>query len=149
VKLVIVESPYGAPDAETIDRNVRYARAAVADCLRRGEAPYASHLFFTQPGILRDEVPEERQLGIDAGLAWGLMADVTVVYADLGVSRGMRYGIEHATRAGRPIEVRALTHDELERAIGPRALALRPSTDAVCEVVNIIREIELAHGSRL
>ena len=27
-------------------------------------------LIYTQPGILRDEVPEERQRGIDAGLAW-------------------------------------------------------------------------------
>ena len=39
MKLVIVESPF-AGDTE---RNIRYARACLADCLRRGEAPFASH----------------------------------------------------------------------------------------------------------
>ena len=41
-----------------------YARACVADCLRRGEAPIASHLLYTQPGVLDDDVPEERAQGI-------------------------------------------------------------------------------------
>jgi hypothetical protein len=38
--------------------------------LLRGESPIASHLLYTQPGILKDDVPEERPLGIEAGLAW-------------------------------------------------------------------------------
>lgn len=40
------------------------------DCLERGEARIASHLRYAQPGILRDGVPEERRLGIEAGFAW-------------------------------------------------------------------------------
>lgn len=108
MRLVIVESPYAAPTAEGIERNVRYARAAMHDCLLRGEAPYASHLLYTQPGVLRDEVPEERTLGIEAGLAWGLKADASVVYTDLGTSRGMELGIERARAAGRPVEFRTL-----------------------------------------
>jgi hypothetical protein len=48
MKLVIIESPY----AGDVEPNVAYAKAAVLDCLSRGEAPYASHLFFTQDGIL-------------------------------------------------------------------------------------------------
>ena len=87
MKLVVLESPY----AGDVDRNVAYARAAVGDCLRRGEAPIASHLLFTQPGILDDDVPEERRLGIDAGLAWHAVADAIVFYLDLGWSSGM-YG---------------------------------------------------------
>jgi hypothetical protein len=67
MKLVILESPY-AGDVET---NTTYARACVRDSLSRGEAPLASHLLYTQPGILRDDVPDERQRGMDAGLAWG------------------------------------------------------------------------------
>jgi hypothetical protein len=78
------------------------------DCLRRGEAPFASHLLYTQPGILRDEVFEERELGINAGLAWSLAAEATVVYEDLGISPGMKKGIERAKRDGRPIEYRKL-----------------------------------------
>ena len=102
MKLVIIESPYSG-DTEI---NVDYARLCMADCLRRGEAPLASHLLYTQPGILRDDVSEERKLGIDAGLAWADKADATVVYTQEGWSDGMRYGVERAKKAGRPIEYR-------------------------------------------
>jgi hypothetical protein len=104
MKRVILESPY----AGDIEANVDYARACVRDSLTRGEAPIASHLLYTQPGILKDEVPEERQWGIDAGLAWATSAEATVVYTDRGVSRGMSYGIDNATKAGRPIEYRKI-----------------------------------------
>ncbi|MFA5124483.1 MAG: hypothetical protein WC473_01470 [Patescibacteria group bacterium] len=102
--LVLVESPF----AGEIAKNVRYARACIHDCLIRGEYPFASHLFYTQTGILRDEIPGERKLGIDAGLAWGKKADKTVVYMDLGLSQGMQYGIKAAKEADRPIEFRYL-----------------------------------------
>lgn len=83
------------------------------DSLIRGEAPIASHLLYTQPGILRDEVPAERQWGIDAGLAWRPVAEACVVYLDRGMSHGMRYGIAAAEAAGIPVEVRYL-HDGSE-----------------------------------
>lgn len=101
---VIVESPY-AGDIET---NVAYARAALRDCLSRGEAPIASHLLYTQPGVLDDDNADERVWGIQAGFAWSNAAEATVVYDDLGISRGMQYGIERAEREGRPIEYRKL-----------------------------------------
>jgi hypothetical protein len=103
-RLVIIESPF----AGDVARNVAYARAAMADCLRRGEAPFASHLLFTQAGVLDDTVPAERALGIEAGLAWGERADATAVYADLGISPGMQLGIARAVAARRPVEVRYL-----------------------------------------
>ena len=109
MRLVILESPYAASDTRTIEENVAYARACAADCLRKGEAPMVSHLLYTQPGILRDEVPGERTLGIDAGLAWGKVADATVVYTDHGLSSGMRMGIMRARLAERPVEYRRLT----------------------------------------
>lgn len=102
--LVIVESPF----AGDMERNIKYARACMRDCLLKGEAPYASHLLYTQSGVLDDSHPEERPLGIDAGLAWGEKADKTVVYTDLGMSKGMQYGIERAQKANRPIEYRTL-----------------------------------------
>lgn len=104
MKRVILESPY----AGDVEANVEYARACVRDSLSRGEAPIASHLLYTQLGILRDEIPEERQWGIDAGLAWASVAEAVVVYTDKGISRGMSYGIEHAEKVGRPIEYRQL-----------------------------------------
>lgn len=102
--LVNIESPY----AGDIARNVAYARACMADCLKRGESPTASHLLFTQPGILDDAIPEERELGIKAGLAWNKKADMTVVYLDYGVTAGMLRGIEAAKEDGRPVDYRLL-----------------------------------------
>lgn len=107
MRIVQVESPY----AGDVEANVAYARAALADCLRRGEAPFVSHLLYTQPGVLRDGDPEERRLGIEAGLAFLRVVDATVVYQDRGVSRGMEMGIERARAAGIPVEFRSLAHE--------------------------------------
>jgi hypothetical protein len=102
--LVIVESPY----AGDVENNMRYLRAAIRDCLLRGEAPFASHALYTQPGVLVDDDPVDRSLGIAAGLDWATVADATVVYEDLGISRGMQLGIDHAEKLGRPVLYRRL-----------------------------------------
>lgn len=61
---VILESPYvGKTPAERAG-NIAYARAAMRDCLLRGESPFASHLLYTQPGVLDDDDAEERAIGI-------------------------------------------------------------------------------------
>lgn len=104
MRLVIIESPY----AGDIERNVEYARRAMADALRLGEAPLASHLLYTQPGILRDEIPGEGELGIEAGLAWGSKAEMTAVYVDYGWSGGMELGFARAEAEGRTIEIRRI-----------------------------------------
>ncbi|WP_242137359.1 hypothetical protein [Sphingomonas sp. TREG-RG-20F-R18-01] len=85
MRRVILESPY----AGDVERNVAYARACLADSLARGEAPIASHLLYTQPGVLDDSKPGERAHGIAAGLAWKSVADAQVFYVDLGWSNGM------------------------------------------------------------
>jgi len=101
---VILESPF----AGDVKANIEYARKCMRDCFMRGEAPIASHLLYTQEGILDDDIPEERALGIYAGLLWGAHAEKTVVYTDRGISRGMEYGIENAKKAGRPVEFRSI-----------------------------------------
>ena len=103
-RLVLLESPYKGD----VEVNVTYARACLRDSLRRGEAPIASHLLYTQPGVLDDDVPDERQLGIDAGLAWTAVADASVVYIDHGITGGMWRGIEAAIEAGLPVYLRRL-----------------------------------------
>lgn len=104
MRLVIIESPY----AGDVEANLEYARRAVRDSLARGEAPIASHLLYTQPGILDDSAPTERQQGIDAGLAWRRVAEASVVYTDRGISAGMQYGIRAAAEAGISIEYRSI-----------------------------------------
>jgi hypothetical protein len=104
MRRVILESPYKGD----VEQNLKYARACVRDCLMRGESPLASHLLFTQEGILNDSNRVERELGIAAGLAWGAAAQATVVYTDHGISDGMDIGIKDAARHGRPVEYRRL-----------------------------------------
>ena len=104
MRRVIVESPY----AGDVERNTKYARECLHDCLLRGEAPFASHLLYTQPHVLDDLIPEQRNLGIEAGLAWGVVAEASVVYIDRGITSSMQKGIERANACGRLIEYRKL-----------------------------------------
>ena len=99
---VLIESPY----AGDVEGNVAYAEAAILDSLHRGEAPFASHLFYTR--MLDDLDPAEREMGIEAGLAIGKFASKTVVYIDRGISAGMDYGIARAESEGREVEYRSL-----------------------------------------
>lgn len=102
MKKVIIESPY----AGDVVRNESYAKECMKDCLNRNEAPFVSHLLYTQ--VLDDTVIEQRHLGIEAGLEWGKMADKTVVYTDYGISKGMELGIARAQKEDREIEYRKL-----------------------------------------
>jgi len=109
MKPVIVESPFKGKTPAEQRRNIRYARALAHDCLvNHHESPFLSHLLYTQPGILDDAIPEERQLGIDAGLVWGRVAEASIIGIDFGISGGMIYGIKNAIRVGRHLEYRKL-----------------------------------------
>jgi hypothetical protein len=107
-QLVIIESPY----AGNVSRNVSYARRALRHSLMLGEAPLASHLLYTQPGVLDDTVDEERALGISAGLRWYLLAERSVAYIDLGFSEGMAQGITFAIDHGKPVCYRLLAQPQ-------------------------------------
>ncbi len=107
MNLVILESPYGG-DVAT---NVAYARRCLRDSLLRGESPYASHLLYTQEGVLDDLIPKERTHGIQAGFEWGKVADLVAVYTDRGISKGMELGIKNAEANGIPVEYRSLDGD--------------------------------------
>lgn len=85
MKLVIVESPFSGE----IERNITYAKRAIRQCISEGESPIASHLLFTQPGILDDTIPTERTAGINAGLAWRRVCDYAIFFEDYGWSAGM------------------------------------------------------------
>lgn len=104
MRLVIIESPF----AGDVKRNVEYARRCVRDSLERGEAPIASHLLYTQPGILDDDDPVQREWGINAGLEWRRVAEGTVVYMDYGITKGMQFGIDIVYAHGNPIEHRKI-----------------------------------------
>jgi hypothetical protein len=109
---VIIESPY----AGDVDANLIYARECLRDSLKRGEAPLASHALYTQEGVLNDDDPDERKLGIEAGFAWRGFADATVVYLDRGMSEGMIAGINDSKEIGVPVETRSIRREVIAPA---------------------------------
>lgn len=104
MRLVILESPF----AGNVEKNLVYLRRCLRDSLLRGEAPIASHGLYTQEGVLDDMIQDERMLGIEAGLAWLRVADVSAFYIDHGMSEGMLHGCRAAQRAGVPREFRRI-----------------------------------------
>ena len=108
LKRVAIESPYAGATPEILERNLRYVRACMRDCLLRGETPIASHALYTQPDVLDDSLPADRELGMRAGWNWFAVVDFVAVYVDLGISGGMQRGIVEATRIGRPLVYRQL-----------------------------------------
>jgi len=104
MKLVMLESPY-AGDVET---NIGFAQRCMYDCLTRGESPIASHLLYTQPNILDDNIAGHRDLGIKAGFAWARACDYHVFYTDLGWSSGMLAALHMLLRIDRPFYLRGL-----------------------------------------
>lgn len=125
MKLVIIESPYKGDVA----RNKRYLQACIRDCLRRGESPYASHQMLTD--ALDDKDPEQRNLGIEAGLSWrrarqAILVDDSdaeigtlrhdfvrpVFYVDLGITDGMNRAMNAYVTDGMPFDRRNLPPDD-------------------------------------
>lgn len=113
---VVIESPFAASNGRSRSLHIRYARQAIRHSLLRGEAPFASHLIYTQPGVLDDNDQDERDMGIERGLIWGDSADYVVAYLDHGVSRGMAFGLQRALRrrGGHPAYARLILGNDGE-----------------------------------
>lgn len=103
---VVIESPL----AGDVERNRRYLDAAILDCVKRGETPYASHRMLV--GALDDLKPDEREAGIQVGFAMARALHAVgaprVVYLDCGISNGIGRGIAHAIEIGQRVEYREI-----------------------------------------
>lgn len=99
---VILESPYSG-DVVT---HTKYAHRCIRDSLKRGEAPFASHVLYTSS--LDDKDPSQRTSGMEAGFEWIESASKTVVYVDYGISSGMSQGMNIAFTQGKEICLRQI-----------------------------------------
>jgi len=109
---VILESPYAGKSANDIYLNEVYGEFCMRDCLtNHDEAPYASHLLYTRKYVLRDSIPSDRKLGIEAGFFWRDVAEKTVFYIDLGMTTGMNQGIDDCETKGKSYSIRHLNKD--------------------------------------
>lgn len=85
-------------------RHKGYALDCLKDSLDRGEAPFASHLLYTQ--VLDDDDATQRKDGITTGHEFFRAAHFVAVYIDHGITDGMIQGMDAAQRAGRVLVFR-------------------------------------------
>lgn len=103
---VVIESPYTSKTANGLVQNRNYAIAAMQDSIARGEVPFAGHLLYTQ--CLNDRDASSRRVGLRLDVQVLLRADLVAAYVDMGISPGMRSGLDAARRLGKPVEERRL-----------------------------------------
>ena len=96
MKLIYVASPY----AGDVEKNVEYAKRVCREIMEHGYAFVAPHLMY--PAILDDDVPKERQTGIEMGLALLSRCDELWAFGPV-VSSGMQREIAEAERLRIPI----------------------------------------------
>lgn len=108
-KTIYVASPYSGDVAN----NVRFAQDACKAVLEAGAYPYAPHLYLTN--ILRDDIPEEREEGLKAGLAFLALCDELWVFGSR-ISAGMAGEIEAAKQMKKPIRYVDLNLQCVERS---------------------------------
>lgn len=85
------------------EMNLTLAKLACMKVIDKGWIPVAPHLYFTQ--FLDDETPEERELGMELGLAVLNACDEVWVVTDDVISDGMMKEIEEAAVLGIPVKM--------------------------------------------
>ena len=104
---VVIETPFYHIDPIKMAEYKTYLAAVRKDVLlNHKEAYFASHALYTEE--TNDANPDERTIGIEAGLLWLEVAHKSVVYIDYGFSNGMKHGVKRAISLGKPIEFRSL-----------------------------------------
>ena len=111
MKTVAIESPL----AGDFEKNRRYALWCAYVCQLRGEAAYASHLFYTQ--FLDDENKTHRTFGIEAGYEWAAKADEIVFFTDFGMSRGMYKALDKWRAEEKPYRFDVLPEAFMQRCL--------------------------------
>lgn len=87
MKRVVIESPFASLNEAQKKKYENYLEICIFDSLKRREAPFASHGFYTQ--WLKDSIPAEREAGMACGRAWTETAEIVAFYVDYGISPGM------------------------------------------------------------
>ena len=98
MKKVFICSRY----AGDIKRNKDIARQLCSQATSKTYAPLAPHLLY--PQFLDDEDQDDRIIGQFAGLAFLEKCDEVWVYAEDGISDGMKSEIELASKLGIPVK---------------------------------------------
>ena len=115
---VFVESPYSGP----VSHNLRYLNLCGLDAYARGEMPVATHAFMTThpaaAGYFVSDYDKKwdilsRKQAIARGQVLRRRCDLTVLYLDRGMSKGMGEAMAYCKANGLPFETRYLDVDRV------------------------------------
>lgn len=104
---VLIESPYAHKHPQGRRLHSAYLELCLYDSITvHHETPVATHKLYTL--CLDDDRPGERELGMHRLNDLMVKTDYHVVYYDLGISSGMRWGIEYGLGRSKQILCRSL-----------------------------------------
>ena len=120
---VTIETPYGAPNTESLERNMRYTVLAVKHAQTLDELAFAPNYLAQQVsegsrGLVDESTPDP--LGVGQEKAFELCngartkVDKVVFYTDLGMSGGMKIAEQFAQDNKIVTEYRTLPEDFLK-----------------------------------
>ena len=113
MRKVYICSPYRALESTQLDRNIDYAQALTKQAIEAGLAPITPHLYMTQ--CLIEDRPEERAMGLAAGIELLKICDFVIVGVKYGISEGMSAEIAAAYAAGIDVVNADKLHYYIER----------------------------------
>jgi hypothetical protein len=117
MRIVCLESPFKPSESdiqryagryspsELLRQNLIYARLLLLNSLKLGEAPFASHLLYTQVWSEREDL---RQAGIRSGIEFHNRVDLIVLGVDLGTSTGMKLATDNARLVNTELTTRSI-----------------------------------------
>lgn len=97
MRRVFIVSPFGGKEYNR-EMALWLCQMAINE---HGVAPFAAHLLY--PQFLNEDTPGQRDLGILAGMSWQNVCDEVWVYADRGITEGMKQEIAQAKKRKKPI----------------------------------------------
>lgn len=111
MKKVYICSPYRAQSNDKLIRNIEYAKSITRQAIKAGLAPIAPHLYM--PLCLDEDKPEERELGLKAGIELLKTCSFVIVGIRYGISEGMSWEIAAADAA----DIEVVNADKLQRKL--------------------------------
>lgn len=112
MKRVYICSPLGSSSERNISCNLRWAKRYTEYTLRCGAAPVVPHFYAL---CLDDHKPEERELGMKAGLSLLWACDEMWVFGD-EITEGMRSEMQLCKSLN--IRIRPVSEKEVMKVIG-------------------------------
>lgn len=99
-----IASPYRTETMRASYDN--YLIMCMLDSLKKGEAPYAPHMYLTR--VLNDNTIDGRRKGMEVGLKFLEVCQLLAVYKDFGISEGMQGEIDYAKSRKIRVELRSI-----------------------------------------